>query len=280
MKDFLALCKPRITVMVMATAALGYACSGAPISARFFWTLLGVGLAACACGCLNQLIERRQDGLMERTRRRPLPSGRLEPKQALLFGLALAFSGLALLACQSQRGALLITAMTVAVYLLGYTPLKRRTPYATWLGAAAGATPPLIGWAAAQGHLPLAAWVLFAIQLLWQIPHFMALFWIHRLDYARAGFLTLPVIDPRGRLTAVQIAVHSFTVLPASLMPSFCGMAGVGYGMGALLLSSAYLGLGMRASWTLAAIDTRRLFLASLAYLPLLFVMLLLGGLR
>jgi protoheme IX farnesyltransferase len=278
MKDYIELAKPRIALMVMATTALGFLVAGGRPGSRLFWTLAGVGLVAASCGALNQLIERRQDALMKRTCRRPIPAGRLQGPEALLFGLLLAILGLLLLAIKSGLPAFSIATMTLILYLLGYTPLKTLSPHSTWLGAAAGATPPLLGWAAAQGNLPGQAWILFAIQFLWQIPHFLAMFWIHREDYARAGFKVMPAVDPGGGLTACQIALHSFSILPASLLPSFCGMAGPGYGIGALLLGTAYLGVGLRASWTLAAIDTRRLFLASLAYLPLLFGMLLFGG--
>lgn len=278
MKDYLALGKPRIAVMVMATAALGFLLAGGrgPV---LFWTVLGTGLASGACGCLNQLLERKEDGLMKRTARRPLPSGRLKPAPALAFGLALAAMGLGILVWKVNLLACGVTAFTLAAYVLAYTPLKKITPHTTWIGSLAGATPPLVGWAAAQGALPPHAWVLFAIQFLWQIPHFLAMFWMHREDYARAGFKVMPVVDPRGGTTACQIAVHSFTVLPVTILPSLCGMAGLSYGIAALIVGTAYLGLGMRASWTMAAIDTRRLFFASLAYLPIVFGMLLLGGL-
>ncbi len=278
MKSYVQLTKPRIVLLVALTTALGYLLPGGSADARLFWTLLGASLSAAACGALNQLIERGQDALMLRTRKRPLPAGDVSPAQALAFGLFCATAGLGILYIVAGRLAFEVTAFTLAAYLLGYTPLKRVTPQTTWLGAAAGATPPLIGWAAFEGKLPAQAWVLFAIQFLWQIPHFLSIFWMYREDYARAGFRVAPVVDPRGGLTAAQIAVHSFTVLPVSLLPVFCGMAGLRYGVGALALSTAYLGLGMKASWTLAVVDTRRLFLASLAYLPLLYGMLLIGG--
>ncbi len=278
MKDYLTLAKPRIAVMVMATAALGFLLSGAEADARIWWTVLGAGLSSGACGALNQWLEKRVDGLMKRTSGRPLPAGRLSENSALAFGVILAAAGLGILWFCSGRLPCAITALTIFSYVALYTPLKQVTPHTTWIGAAAGAAPPLIGWAAGVGSLSIQAWALFTIQFLWQIPHFLALFWLYREDYARAGFRVMPVVDPAGGLTAAQIAVHSLTVLLASLMPIFLGMAGVRYGIGALLLSTAFLGLGLRASWTLAPTDTRRLFLASLAYLPILFVMLLIGG--
>ena len=243
-----------------------------------FWLLGGTGLSSVSCGCLNQVLEKRQDGLMARTRARPLPAGRRSLPAATAFGLVTGFLGLWILEAFCGRLPTIITAATIVGYVVFYTPLKRLTPQTTWIGAAAGATAPLIGWAAARGSLSAQAWVLFAIQFLWQIPHFLAMFWLHRQDYERAGFKTMPVVDPRGGRTAAQIALHSFTVLPAALLPVFFGMAGEGYGFAALVLSTAYLLLGMKASWSLAPVDTRRLFLASLAYLPLIFAFLLIGG--
>ncbi len=276
MKDYIALGKPRIAVMVMATCAIGWALAGGGPGWKLFATLLGAGLASCSCGCLNQYLEREPDGIMRRTQKRPLPAGRVSPQDALGFGLTLAVAGLGVLAVFSGWLACALTAFTIAAYVLFYTPLKKVTPHTTWIGAVAGATPPMIGWAASRGELALGAFILFAIQFLWQIPHFLAMFWLHREDYARAGFKVMPVVDPRA--TAAQIALHSFTLLPAALMPTLVGMAGVGYGVGALCLSTAFLGVGLRASWTMEAVDTRRLFLASLAYLPILFGLLLLGA--
>lgn len=278
MKPYLELAKPRITLFVTLTAGIGWALAGGCATARLAAVLAGTALASAACGALNQYLERREDALMTRTRRRPLPQDRLAPERALAFGLLLAAAGPALVWAAAGPLPGLLAAATILLYTACYTPLKKVTPQTTWIGAAAGATPPLIGWAAAAGGLPPKAWTLFAIQFLWQIPHFLALFWIHREDYARAGFRVLPVVHPDGGTTALQIAVHSFTLVPAAAAPVLVGLARPGYAAPALLLSAVFLGLGLRASWTLAAADARRLFLASLAYLPLLFGMLLLGG--
>lgn len=274
MRDYLQLSKPRIALMVVVTACLGFWLAGGRDILRLFWTALGTALAACATGALNQVLEREADGRMRRTLSRPLPAGRLRTAHALVFGLACAAAGLALLALKVNAGSCALTALTILAYLLVYTPLKKVTPQSTWVGAVSGAMPPLIGWVAAHGALQAQAWALFAIQFLWQIPHFLSLFWMHREDYARAGFLVMPVVDPGGGSTACQIALHSFALLPASLMPTLCGLAGPAYGLGALVLGTAYLGLGLRTSWTLAQADMRRLFLASLAYLPLVFGLL------
>lgn len=277
MRDYLALAKPRIAVMVALMTALGFALAGGRATALLLWTCLGAALASAACGAFNQLLEKKQDALMERTRKRPLPAGRVRPLEAALFGTACAVVGLSILFWKSGTLATLCTVATLILYVGLYTPLKRVTSFSAWIGAAAGATPPLVGWAAAQHNLPPQAWALFLIQFLWQMTHFLALFWIHRADYARAGFKFTPVLDPTGRLTSAQIAVHSFSILPVSLLPVVWGMAGPGYGLGALALGGAYMALGLKASWTLADADTRRLFHASLAYLPLLFAMLWMG---
>lgn len=278
MKDLLALSKPRISLLVSLTAALGWAVAGGRMTLAFWGLLAGVTLASAACGALNQYLERAEDALMRRTRTRPLPMGRLAPRTALVFGLVLAAAGPALVWLAAGRLAAGLTALTIALYVLAYTPLKKVTPQTTWVGAAAGAMPPLIGWAGAAGGLDARAWALFGIQFLWQVPHFLALFWMYRDEYAAAGFKVMPVVHPDGGTTAIQIALHSFTLLPATLLPVYLGMAGKAYGLPALLVSTAFLGLGMKASWTMAVPDTRRLFLASLAYLPLIFGMLLFGG--
>ena len=277
-KDYLSLCKPRISLLVALTSALGYALARGVSGAHLNWMLLGVTLSSSASACLNQWLEFKQDALMERTKKRPIPQGRIAPRAALAFGLVLAFSGFFILLFKSNFLTLFLTELTVAVYVLIYTPLKMATPQTTWIGAFAGAMPPLIGWAAATGKLSLEAWILFAIQFLWQIPHFLALFWMNREDYARAGFKVMPALDPEGKITSAQIALHSFSVLPVVLLPAFCGMAGTGYELAALCVGTAYMGLGLKASWGLERADTKRLFLASLIYLPLIFGMLWIGA--
>jgi protoheme IX farnesyltransferase len=277
-KNYIALTKPRIALMVALTAGLGWALAGGKPTAAFFVMLLGVSLASAASGTLNQYVERVEDGLMNRTKKRPLPTGRVAPARALLLGLILAVVGPALVWAAAGKLAAGLTAATIALYVLAYTPLKKVTPQTTWIGAAAGAMPPLIGWAACAGTLTPKAWVLFGIQFLWQIPHFLALFWIYREEYAAAGFRTMPVVHPDGGTTAVQIAMHCFTLLPMTLLPVMLGMAGLSYGFAALIVGIVFLCFGLRASWTMAVVDARRLFLASLAYLPLIFGMLYFGG--
>ena len=204
-----------------------------------------------------------------------IKAGRLSPEQALGFASACAGLGLTVLVLNVNALAALLTALAIASYAGVYTPLKLVTPQSTWVGAVSGAMPPLIGWAAARGTLHAGAWVLFAIQFLWQIPHFLALFWLYREDYARAGFKMMPVIDPEGRSTAIQIALHSFGLLVVTVLPALMGLSGLRYGLLALILAGGFLFLGLRASWTMAVKDQRRLFLGSLVYLPAVFLLLL-----
>ncbi|MFI5362423.1 MAG: heme o synthase [Elusimicrobiota bacterium] len=278
MKHYLSLTKPRIALMVALTAGLGWALAGGRATPAFWIMILGVSVASAASGTLNQYLERVEDGIMNRTKKRPLPMGLVSPKAAVTFGLVLAAAGPALVWLAAGRLAASLTAATIGLYVLAYTPLKKVTPQTTWIGAAAGAMPPLIGWAACAGSLSPKAWALFGIQFLWQIPHFLALFWIYREEYAAAGFRTMPVVHPDGGTTAVQIALHSFTLLPMTLLPVVLGMAGLPYAFAALTIGTVFLGFGLRASWTMSVVDSRRLFLASLAYLPLIFGMLYFGG--
>ncbi len=278
MRHYVQLAKPRIALMVALTTWLGWALAGGTATPALFFVIVGASLAAAACGALNQRLEIREDGLMNRTRNRPLPTGKVSPKNALIFGLALSFAGTGLVWAAGGAVAGALTAATIVLYVLIYTPLKKVTPQTTWIGAAAGATSPLIGWAAAGGPLDARAGTLFAIQFLWQIPHFLALFWIYREDYARAGFKVMPVVHPDGSTTAIQIAIHSFTLLPATIAPVLVGLARPQYALGAFAVSGSFLLLGLRASWTMTVKDNRRLFLASLAFLPLIFGMLLFGG--
>jgi len=278
MKPFVQLAKPRIALMVALTTWLGWALAGGSTTPSLLLVLLGSSMAAAACGALNQRLEIVEDGLMNRTKNRPLPTGQVTPRAALIYGLVLGIAGTAIVWAAGGTVAGGLTLATIVLYVLVYTPLKKVTPQTTWIGAAAGATSPLIGWVAAGGPLDARAFTLFAIQFLWQIPHFLALFWIYREDYARAGFKVMPVVHPSGGTTAVQIAIHSFTLLPATIAPALVGLARPGYAIGALAVSGSFLLLGLRASWTMSVLDNRRLFLASLVFLPLIFGMLLFGG--
>lgn len=271
-----ALAKPRITVMVAACAAAGYAlASDAPLDRpRLAWTLLGVSLASAATGCLNQVFEAELDGRMKRTARRPVPAGLVSPGAAHALGLLWGAAGLLILAWRSGALACGLTAFTLASYLLVYTPMKRFTPLSTWVGAVPGAMPPVIGWAAAGGALDAGAGVLFAIQFLWQLPHFLALGWLYRDDYAAGGFRISPVADPSGASTAWQMAVSAELLLAVSLLPYRLGMAGALYLAGALICGGAFLACSLAAARELTSSSARRVFLASLAYLPLILALL------
>jgi protoheme IX farnesyltransferase len=277
--DFLALTKPRITILVVLTtlvgflAATGVAGADAVLLAH---TLLGTALVAGAASALNQVAEREADGEMRRTARRPLPAGRLGPGEAAVFGAGLAAAGALYLALTVNPLASALAVLTAASYLLVYTPLKKVTSLATVVGAVPGAIPPMIGWAAARGALGVEAWILFAIVFFWQMPHFLAIAAIYRLDYQRAGFRVLPVVDPAGASTGRQAALYGLALIPISLLPSVIGMAGPAYFVGALLLGTGFVTCSVRLALQPASPDrARSLFRFSLLYLPLLWTALL-----
>ena len=271
--DFLELTKPRITALVVMTAWVGYfvASPGDLGVARLLHVLLGTALTCAGTSALNQVQERDADARMRRTRNRPLPAGRLQPGEALWFAVGLAVAGLLELALFVNLLAALVAGLTLATYVFAYTPLKRRTWLATTVGAFPGALPPVIGWAAARGSLDLGAAALFLIQFIWQLPHFYAIAWMYRDDYARAGFPLLAVVDPDGSLTGRQVAGWTAVLLPASLVPVLLGAAGALYGVAALVLGAGLLGLGMRLAARHEPERARRVFHGSILYLPCLF---------
>jgi protoheme IX farnesyltransferase len=277
--DYLELTKPRITLMVMLTTWVGYVVASRTHGAvgPLLPALLGTGLVAAGASTLNMLLERRTDGLMRRTAARPLPAGRLRPVDALVCGLAVTSLGLAALAWLSGPWAAALALLTWSSYLFVYTPLKTRTSMSTLVGAIPGALPPVIGWAAARGRLDPGALLLFAILFLWQIPHFLAIAWMYRDDYARAGLPTLPVLDPDGRLTGRQAVAHVLVLLIVSLVPSAAGLAGPVYLAGAAILGIGFAGVAVWAAVVRTLVAARRLFLASISYLAVLCVLLLLG---
>jgi protoheme IX farnesyltransferase len=272
--DYVNLTKPRLNFLVVASSAAGYylGARGGVDAWRMVEAVVGTALVAGGAAVLNQVYERDTDGLMRRTRGRPLPDGRVGPADAALFGAALSFAGLALLATRVNPLAALLALTTLVVYLAIYTPMKRRTPLATLIGAVPGALPPLIGWTASRGAIDAGGAALFAIVFLWQIPHFMAIAWMYRDDYARAGFPMLPVIEPDGRRAGRQAAVYAAALLPASLMPTVAGVAGPVYLSVAVVLSLALLGLSAQFASTRSDRSARRLFFASITYLPLLWI--------
>lgn len=271
-----ALTKPGITGLVMLTAGAGFwmAARDAMDIALLAYTLIGTGFVVAGTNALNQWWERDADARMHRTRRRPLPAGALSPEAALVFAIAVSAAGLLCLATLTNASTTLLAAVSLALYILAYTPLKRRTSWALFVGAVPGALPILGGWTAGGGELSWGGLVLFAILFLWQIPHFLALGWLYREDYRRGGFAMLSRDDHDGHATGRQAVVFAAAVLPVSLLPALLGLAGSLYLLGAVVLGAVLVGYSaglLRAPTPLAA---RRLFSASVVYLPLLLLLL------
>jgi protoheme IX farnesyltransferase len=263
----------------MLTSAAGFCLGsrGAASYLLFAHAMIGIGLLSSGIGTLNQFIERDLDALMRRTSDRPLPSGRLFPFEALWFGLALTLMAETYLALFVNVLTALLGLTVIAGYLLVYTPLKTRTSLSTALGAFPGAMPPLMGWTAARGEIDVAAWVLFAILFLWQFPHFLAIAWMYREDYGRAGIRMLPVVEPDGRVTGQQIIAYAFMLVPVSLLPAVIGISGRIYLLSALILSLLFLASSVRAALSKSNQHARQLLLASVLYLPLLFGVMVLN---
>jgi len=272
--DYWTLTKPRLNGLVVASSAAGYYLGmPGPLDAwKMLQAVAGTALVAAGAAVLNQVYERDTDRLMRRTRERPLPDGRVGPSDATSFGLALSFVGLALLATRTNLLAATLAFATLAIYLFVYTPMKRRTPIATLVGAVPGALPPLIGWTASHGQIDAGGAALFAIVFLWQIPHFMAIAWMYRDDYATAGFPMLPVIEPNGRRAGRQAVVYSAALLPASLVPALVGVSGAVYFAVAVVLGLGLLVLAARFAATRSDQSARALFFGSITYLPLLWI--------
>ena len=274
--DFLALTKPRLVTLVLLTTCVGFVL-GSPErldGALLGVTILGTALAAAGSLALNQYLERRLDARMDRTRMRPLPDGRLQPIEALAFGSLLASSGVIVLTLLAGPLPGLVTAATVGLYLFVYTPLKQRTSLATIAGAVPGALPPVTGWVAARGEFGAGAAALFAILFLWQLPHFLALAWMYRDEYANAGIVVLPASDPDGSMTGRQMVANLMALIPAALLPSLAGIAGPVYLVGALVLGSMFLASGVGLARKRSSESAKRVFLASLIYLPALLGLL------
>jgi len=273
------LTKPRITLLVVLTAAAGF-CLGSRHGIDFVRLLnmaVGVALLSSGIATLNQYIERKTDGLMRRTESRPLPSGRLAARDALLFGILLSAAATAYLAILINPLSAALGLVTFASYLFIYTPLKTKTTLSTVLGAFPGAMPPLMGWVAARGDVSLEAWILFAILFLWQFPHFLAIAWMYRDDYARAGIKMLPVVEPEGRVTGQQIISYTLLLVPVSLLPTLINLAGWVYLVGAIVLGVVFLYFSVRAAFIRTTWQARQLLLASVLYLPVLFALMVLN---
>jgi protoheme IX farnesyltransferase len=268
---YLELSKARLCGMVVLTTLVGYLVAAPRIAldVRLVATLLGTYLAALGANALNQWLERDADALMERTRHRPLPARRLSPRAAVMWGLAASVSGPGLLLVTVGTLPALLAAGTVLLYVLVYMPLKRISTLNTVVGAVCGAIPPLIGWSAATGSVALGGWLLFVILFLWQMPHFLSLAWLYREDYARGGFVMLPVADPGGRLTFQVTLIFALMLLPVTLTVFMAGVAGPWFAVGATTLGLLWSASCVRLLLRGRRLDARRVFVASLAYLPL-----------
>jgi protoheme IX farnesyltransferase len=276
---YVELTKPRITFLIVLTAAAGFCLGsrGAVNYVLFTHAMVGIALLSSGIATLNQFMERDLDRLMRRTAERPLPSGRLLPFEALWFGLALTATAELYLALFVNVLTAALGLTVIAGYLFLYTPLKTRTTLSTAIGAFPGAMPPLIGWAAARGEIDIAAWVLFAILFLWQFPHFLAIAWMYREDYGRAGIRMLPVVEPDGRVTGQQIITYALMLVPVSLLPAILGISGRIYLVAALVLGLLFLASSIRAAISKSNQHARQLLLASVLYLPLLFGVMVLN---
>lgn len=274
--DFLALTKPRLNFLVLLTTAAAYRLGVQEGSSALtmMHALVGTALVAGGASALNQVWERDSDKLMRRTRMRPLPDARLEPSQARFFGWMLGILGLAELAVFVNVLSSVVALVTLASYVWFYTPLKFRTSLSTIVGALPGALPAVIGWSAATNTLSMGGWVLFGIVFMWQMPHFLAIAWMYRDEYARAGIQLLPVIQPDGRSTGRQAVLYTAGLIPITLMPTLMGLASPYYLAGAIVLGAILMVFSLEFAFTRTNDAARRLFLASILYLPILWGLL------
>lgn len=275
MAPYIKLTKPRISIMVVITAAIGYCLSTNNFSTTTFLALLlGTWASSGGASALNQYLERQNDSLMERTKKRPIPSGSIEPERALLFGVALSLLGVFLLVTQVNLLTGFIALLTVFLYVFLYTPLKQISAYNTVVGAIPGALPPLGGWAAGAGEIGLGAWLLFLIMFVWQHPHFYAIAWMYKDDYEKGGFKMLPSVSQSGTLFA--IVSTAFLLFVISLIPTFVGLSGVVYLVGATALGLLMIYYCFKMFWSPTRANARSVMFASLIYLPAVLGLLLL----
>jgi protoheme IX farnesyltransferase len=274
--------KLRLTGLVLLTTLVGfYLGSRGPVSwVLMFHTLFGTALLASGASALNQLIEREHDAKMRRTQDRPLPSGRLTPESVLVIGAACGAIGLIYLAVTVNLVTAALGAATLLSYVFVYTPLKRVTTLNTVIGAIPGALPPLMGWTASSGEISIDGWSLFAILCFWQLPHFLAIAWMYKDEYAKAGFVMLPVVDQTGERTGRQALCHTLGLLPISLCPFLFHMVGPIYLAGALILGVLFVWFAFEFSRELTLQRARRLFFASIIYLPLLLSLMVIDKVR
>jgi heme o synthase len=277
--DYLELSKSRIVLMVLITTAAGYLAAATHVNPLLLVnTLIGTALVAAGTNALNQYVEREHDAKMRRTRMRPLPDGRIAPRAALLFSAAIAIIGTAYLALTVNVLTAILGAFTLTSYIFVYTPLKRISTACTIIGAVPGAIPPLMGWTAATGHLALGGWITFGILFFWQLPHFMAISWIYREDYGRAGFVMTAVRDDDGTATARQAIFYSLALLAVSVLPWFTGMTGIGYLTGSIIAGVALLGMSILFFFDRSNRTAMRLFMTSNLYLIVVMTMLVVSA--
>lgn len=277
--DFYELTKPRMNFLVVITTMVGFYLVPAD-GGRDYWllaaTLLGTALTAAGASVLNQYIERDLDGLMPRTRNRPLPGGRVTPTEALAYGVFMGIAGVLTLGVFVNGLTAALGAATLLLYIFVYTPLKQVTSLNTVIGAVPGAIPPMMGWTAARGYMSAEAIALFGILFIWQMPHFLAIAILYKNDYAAGGFKMLPNVDSDDLpMTARQIVLYNLAMIPVSMAPSLIGMAGQAYAVTAVMLSGAYLSFGVSLAMSRSRVDARKLFIASIIYLPLLLAALM-----
>ena len=277
--DFVTLAKPRLNMLVVGSTLAGYVMGDGDMSdvVAVLAMVGGTGLVAGGASAFNQVIERRTDALMRRTRLRPMADNRMPARDALIYATILSALGLLTLAALVNLLSSLVALATLVSYAAIYTPLKLRSSFATVIGAIPGALPPVIGWAAATNTLSREAWILFGILFLWQLPHFLAIAWMYKDDYARAGLLMLPVIEPDGRSTVRQSVLYAAALLPLSLAPTLVGMTTTWYFYAALVLTLAFIGLTLRFAQTRAVVDAKRVFFGSILYLPVLWILMIAG---
>ena len=274
---FLELTKPRIAFLLVLTSAAGFyiASSQGFEPVLFINTMAAITLLAFGVATLNQYIERDIDVLMDRTAERPLPTRKVSPTEALVFGVVQCVAAEVYLLVAVNALTALLGLIVIVGYVFLYTPLKTRTSLSTVIGAVPGAMPPLMGWTAATGEITIVAWALFATQFLWQFPHFLSIAWLYRDQYAKAGIKMLPVVEPAGKLTARQIVLFTIMLVPVSLAPFFFHVSGIVFLIGGLLLGIWFLASSIRAAISRSDSDARKLLFASIFYLPLLFLLML-----
>ncbi len=282
MADYWDLTKPGITFLVVITSLAAYyiASQGAPNIVMLIHALLGIACISGGGGALNHYIERERDKVMNRTRNRPIPSGRVQPQEALILGAGLSILGILYLVVAVNTITAVLGSLTLIGYIAVYTPLKRVSPHSTIIGAFPGAMPPVLGWTAVTGSISLEALILFAIVFFWQMPHFLGIAWMYRKDYERGGFPMLPVIAPDGKSTMRMILIYCTGLIPVSLLPTILGLAGYTYFIAALICSIIFLYFSVRLTLAVTNTNAKYLVLASVLHLPLVMTFLMIDAIR